>query len=421
VATFTFRTLGCRANQYDTNVLVSDLIGWGCKVADGAGTPDLVLINTCAVTGTAERKSRQAIRRARRLYPRAAIAVLGCLPTLDRDGVLALGADLAIPNPQREYAARTIADALGLPAAASAGPVRRARPGFWGRTRAFVKIQDGCDHFCSYCIVAHLRGPMRSRPADEVIAEVAGFAESGHREIVLTGIRTGAYDSGIDLVGLIERIAGIPGIARIRLSSIEPMDFGDRLIECLRRVGKLCPHVHVPLQSASERVLADMRRGYTPEEYAALIRRVREVRSGCAVTTDVLVGYPTEGEDEFAATKNFVAEQGFSRLHVFQYSPRPGTAAEKSTYAGSPEMDRVRRRRSEEMIRLSRDLALGWNRGWVGRTAEVLVEEDGTGYTPDYVRARLEGGESHAGDIVPARISGADPEGLRGSVEEVDG
>jgi threonylcarbamoyladenosine tRNA methylthiotransferase MtaB len=416
VVTLAFKTLGCRANQCDTNALVTDLLARGCTLAGDLAPPNLILVNTCAVTGVAERKSRQAIRRARRLFPDAMIAVLGCLPTLDRDAVLSLGADLVFTNAERESAVPSIADALAIQATPPT-PASASGFAFHGRTRAFVKIQDGCDHFCSYCIVAHLRGPMRSRPADEVMAQVEGFAAAGHREIVLTGIRTGAYDGGIDLAGLIERIADIPRVLRIRLSSIEPLDVSDRLIECVGAIGKVCPHLHIPLQSGSERVLAGMRRGYGPGEYAALLDRIRAVRPQCAVTTDVLVGYPSEGEDDFAATKNFVAEQGFARLHVFPYSPRPRTAAAEQHRRAHPAAGA----RAEQMLQVSADLAAAWNRRWLGKTATVLVEEDGGGYTPDYVRVRLEEGSPAAGTLARVRVRGADREGLRGVVEEVEG
>jgi len=285
---------------------------------------------------------------------------------------------------------------------------------FAGRTRAFIKVHDGCDHYCSYCIVAHLRGPMCSRPVEEVLAEAVAFAEAGHREIVLTGIRTGAYDAEVGLPGLLRSIAQIPRIARIRISSIEPMDFTDDLIQTAAEIEQMCPHFHIPLQSGSPTVLRDMRRGYTADEYADLIERIRHAIPGCAFTTDVLVGFPTEGQDDQRATANYVQTIGFSRLHVFPYSPRPGTAAANlaDTVPG-PE----RKRRVEEMLQISRDLALAWNSRHIGMIVEVLVEQDGSGYTPDYVRATISG-SAKPGEIVRVRIIEADWEGVRGAVEE---
>jgi len=278
-------------------------------------------------------------------------------------------------------------------------------------------VQDGCDQFCSYCIVPHARSVKWSRPIEEVLAEVRALAGFGYREIVLTGIRLGAYRSrereGRGLADLVGAVAEIDGVERVRLSSVEPWEVDDALLAAMQSP-KVCRHLHIPLQSGDDGILARMNRPYAAVEYREIVRRVRERIPGIGITTDVIVGFPGETEDAFANTRDLIEELGFSRLHVFRYSPRKGTAAASMDDRISPE---VKRRRAENLIELGKNAMRRFAESMVGQTLDVLVERRAArskrliGFTDNYIEVSFASDAALAGRIVPVRIVGVDQDG----------
>ncbi|MCR4399052.1 MAG: tRNA (N(6)-L-threonylcarbamoyladenosine(37)-C(2))-methylthiotransferase MtaB [Firmicutes bacterium] len=432
-----FFTLGCKTNQYDTAVMAGAFRKRGYDVVEFGSVADVYVINTCAVTERSEAKSRQAARRAKRLNPSAVVAVAGCYPQVAPDEVSALpGVDVVagalrmadIPDYVEEYLeSGTRVQHVDCRWLCSDSAVE---PGalFRGRTRAFLKIQDGCENSCSYCIVPIARGPARSRPLASIVAEAAAAARAGFKEVVLTGINMGRYGKdfpggGPDLAAVIGAVHDIPGVERIRLSSVEPPEVTEELVRAVKRP-KVCPHLHVPMQSGSDRILALMNRGYTAARFLEIAAWLKEEIPGLGLTTDVIVGFPGESEEEFDETCEVVRRAGFSRIHVFPFSTRPGTAAERLP-------DRVPRsikeRRTRALIRIGEELSLAFHNSLVGSAQVVLVEErcgrgSGRGrlegLTGNYVRARFEGPHELAGELVNVRITGADREGVDGVLED---
>lgn len=402
-------TLGCKVNQCDADEMGHALAGRGYRMV-GSGEPaEVYIVNTCTVTATADAKARKLIRRLARRSPDATIVVTGCLAQRDPDGVAALPeVDAVIPNTRKREMADILADFRSPDEAATSPPSP-------GRARAFLKIQDGCDHRCAYCIIPYVRGRPSSRPKIEVLQEVRRLTDDGIREIVLCGIRLGAFgrDRGdASLAQLLRSLREVP-VSRLRLSSIEPMDLSDDLLHEIADHPTLCPHLHLPLQSGDNDVLAAMGRGYTGADFAALVERVRRAWPDAALTTDVMVGFPGETEQQFDHSCNFAREVGFTRLHVFPYSSRPGTAAVDRPDQVPPP---VKRRRAQRMLALGRDLAAAAARQWIGREVEVLFEERDragllTGLTPHYHRVHARGADEWIGCIVqvaPAREESGD-------------
>ncbi len=380
------QSLGCRLNQSEIEALARRLAAQGHTLVDDPALAEVCVVNTCAVTAEAERKTRHLLRALARANPRARIAVLGCAATLRPDELASLpNVAWVIPNEEKEHAAERIFPAPSSPP--SEGGREEVKP----RTRAFVKIQDGCDSACTYCIVHVLRGPVRSRPPEEVVAEIADRVEEGYREVVLTGVNIGAYgrDLGMTdgLVRLIESILSRTPLPRLRLSSIEPWDVGPALIS-LWSDRRLCRQLHLPLQSGCEATLRRMGRRMTAAAYARLVEGARAAIPDLAVTTDIIVGFPGEDEREFAESLAFVEQMEFARLHVFPFSPRPGTpAARMDGQVPAP----VLRERAARMRSLGEDLAARFRRRFIGREMEVLWERrrrDGLwhGLTDNYLQ-----------------------------------
>lgn len=421
-------TLGCKVNQYDSEAMLTLFRRRGYETVAFGDAADVYVINTCAVTEEGDRKSRQLIRRARRRNPQAVVVVAGCYPQTAPGEVAGIpGVDVVLGNQDRVRVVE-----LAEEAGRSRQPIQQVGnifritefeemgiEDYEGRTRAPVKIQEGCHEFCSFCIIPYARGRPRSRRPEEVRAEVERLAASGVREVVLTGIHLGAYGQGRGpgLAGVLRHIHPVEGIERIRLSSLEPMDAGQGVIEAMAALPKVCRHLHLPVQSGSDPVLARMRRRYTAHQFRGLADLAREKLPGVALTTDVMAGFPGESEEDHLATLALIEEVGFTRLHVFPFSARPGTPA-----ARFPDQvpAAVRERRALELAELGARLALAHHRGLVGRRVEVLVEyplEDGwrEGYTGDYVRVRF----PDAAGVRPrtfawVEVEEADAEGVRG-------
>lgn len=443
--TIAVHTLGCKVNQYDSEALLTLFRERGYRPVDFDRAADVYVINTCSVTREGDRKSRQLVRRARRANPDAVVVVAGCYPqTAPGEAAGIPGVDVILGNRDR----RRVVDLVEA--------VRRARPGaplgsvenvfrlrefeelpiaaFTGRTRAVVKIQEGCAEFCAYCIIPYARGRPRSRRPEHVRAEVERLAAAGYREVVLAGIHLGAYGRDLapepggggiggagdrpGLAGVLRLIHDVEGIVRIRLSSLEPMDTGDALLETMAALPKVCPHLHLPVQSGADRVLARMRRRYTSAEFRRLAARARALLPDLGLTTDVMAGFPGETEEDHRATLELLEEIGFARLHVFPFSPRAGTPAARFP---DPVPAAVRERRVAELIALGERLSLAFHRRLVGREVEVLVEEEAggdgrlEGYTPNYVRVRFPGGAELRNRLVRVRVTSADAEGVEGT------
>jgi threonylcarbamoyladenosine tRNA methylthiotransferase MtaB len=407
-ATVAFATLGCRLNQVDTGEMQGRLEASGFRVAAPGEQPDVVVVNTCTVTSRAEVSDRQAIRRLARAHPGARLVVTGCWAQTDPAAVAAVpGVDLVVGNADKHR----LADLLRAPASPS--PLRVSdiaqartiplapRPAASGRSRAFLKIQEGCQHRCAFCIVPRARGASRSQEPAVILEQVRRLVEAGHPEVVLTGVDLGHY--GADLVprttlaALLREMAEIPGLVWIRLSSLLPAYFTPELIDVVAHCPRVAPHLHVPLQSGSDAVLRRMRRPYTVAMYRRLVERLGSLRPGLALGTDVIAGHPGEEEAHFEETVALVEALPFSYLHVFPYSDRAGTEA---AGLGGHVDPRTVGRRSRRLRVLGQGKNLSFRRAAVGAALEVLVLE-----TRDRATGRLVG---LSGTYVEVQFSGPD-------------
>ena len=410
--------LGCKVYAYESEALAALLEREGVEIVPLSSRADVYIVNTCTVTNTADQKSRQMLHRARSANPDALVVAVGCYVQTHADAVQADPAvDLMIGTNDKHKLPEMIRKRLTDAQAPDQAVTDIMRPvpyeelpvnAVQHRTRAFLKIQDGCDQLCSYCAIPLARGRIRSRAEKDIMKEAARWAESGVKEIVLTGIHVSSYgrdrgetDSGEALVGLIRSLDALPGLERIRLSSLEPGIMSEETVRAMAQIPSLCPHFHLSLQSGCDATLARMNRHYTTEEYATVCARLREHFDRPALTTDVIVGFPGESEEEFEASRRFVESIGFYRLHVFPYSRRDGTRA-----AAIPDQipERVKKERSRILIAQGEQMQRSWEESLVGRVEEVLLEEhtkDGwTGHTGGYVKVIVPGDDHQANEIV---------------------
>ncbi len=422
--------LGCRTNQYEADALASAFVGQGAVLAE-KGPFDVALLLSCTVTAVADRKCRQQIRRWRRECPGATLVAAGCwAQRISEEEAAALDLDMLVGSRCKAGILSALPEAMqgrggGRPFVLRDAvlnndrwdPLQLQAPSL--HTRAFLKVQDGCDHFCSYCIIPWVRGKPVSRPAESVEEEVRSVVASGCPEVVLTGVHLGLYgrDLGTGLDELVRRLAGISGLRRLRFGSLEPFAVDDNLLRVLADCPSFCPHLHLPLQSGDAGVLEAMKRGYTPGEFADKVERVRKhLGPDVHLGTDVLAGFPGETEEAFARTLDLVRELGFGRLHVFPYSPREGTAAARLS---------GRIPRAEAEIRCRQGIALGeellgrYADRWVDRNVDLLVEETcrGTlkGFSRHYLRVEAPG-STRVGFEVAVRVKQRKKGELSGSV-----
>ena len=403
-------TQGCKLNQAETEALARRLWADGYQVVPLSQPADAYLLNTCTVTSTADAKARHYLRRAARLQPDALLAATGCYARRRPEELSGITGVRAVAGHDTMSGFTKMLREHGLyPMGGLAAPPPL-------RTRAMVKIQSGCSMGCRYCIVPAVRGRGRSRAPDEVMAEVTERVAEGHQEVVLTGTHIGSYRwDGMDLVGLIGQMLAASTVARIRLTSLQPADLTPRLLYLWRSVGegRLCPHLHLPLQSGSGTVLEGMGRPYITDTYSRAISLARETVPGLAVTTDVMVGFPGEGGAEFQESLRFCREAGFARMHVFPYSPRPGTPA-----ASMPQVDRhTTDRRARLMLAEASNLSQRYERGHVGQVVPVLWEREAfpgvwSGLASGYLRAFTRSYRPLWGAITPARLESPAPGGL---------
>ncbi|MBI2190946.1 MAG: tRNA (N(6)-L-threonylcarbamoyladenosine(37)-C(2))-methylthiotransferase MtaB [Planctomycetes bacterium] len=413
--TFQVITLGCKANQYDSEGIASALEEAGLVRVEVGVPADLCLINTCTVTHEADRKSRQQIRRAVKANPGAQVLATGCAAELHPEKLAALtGVSLVAGN----RAKGRIPELLGLVQGSRPWNIRH----FGRHTRAFLKIQDGCECFCTYCIIPFVRGRVVSRTPEDLETEARRLAASGHQEIVLTGIHIGSYGTDLEprrtLSEVLDRLVPIEGLRRIRISSIEAREFSERLLDQIHRFPKLCPHFHIPLQSGSDRILTWMKRRYRAADLLRTVDRLNGMLSEVSYTTDVIVGFPGETDEDFEATLDTARRIGFSKVHVFPYSDREGTPAARLPRKCSP---RVIAERCDRLEALARDLALAYKARFLGREVEVLTENERDpetgrlpGYTDRYVRVLIDAPGGLFNRFLKVRIRAVEPEAALG-------
>ena len=431
-----FHTLGCKVNHYETEAIKEAFVSRGAEIAGEDEYADVYIINTCTVTNIADRKSRQFIRRAKRLNPDAVIAVTGCYAQVAADEIAEMPeVDLIIGNGRKSEICGMVmqklqdgrvtekqADVLVLPREELNfyEDMGRIEAGSDGMTRAYIKIQDGCDRFCSYCLIPYARGPVRSRPAGDIVEEVRSLAEAGHREIVLTGINTALYgtEAGAEcslseLLTMLDELKAPEGTDfRIRLSSLEPTVVDKNNVEEIIRHRRLCHHLHLSVQNGSDAVLKSMNRHYTRAEYLEIVRALREYDPDFGITTDIIVGFPGETEEDFRDTLDIVKEASFGKTHVFRYSPRKGTAGAKLRRAVPEE---VKKERAGILEEAAEEVARDFRLSIKGKEQTVLIEEeeDGymTGYTGNYIKAYISLSDL-GGSAVPGEFCRVIPEGL---------
>ncbi len=394
-------TLGCKVNQYETNAMSQKLIENGYKVVEHTQKADIYIINTCTVTNMSDRKSRQMIRRAKEMNPKAFIIAVGCYVQVSKEEVEKIEEiDLALGNEEKvnivDYCNKLL-EKKDSEKQADMEDVMQAREfsefgetSYTEKTRAVIKVQDGCDRFCSYCIIPYARGRVRSRKPEHIIKEIENIAKQGIKEVVITGIHIASYGkdfrNGYKLIDLLEEINQIEGIERIRLGSIEPLLITEEFVQRLTKLEKICEHFHLSLQSGCDETLKRMNRRYTIEQFTEIVERLRAAYSNVNLTTDIIVGFPGETEEEFNKTYKFLENIKFYKMHIFKYSQRKGTKAAEMPEQISPE---EKEKRSKELIELSDKNEEEYNKKYIGKTVEVLWEEEkqGTykGHTKNYV------------------------------------
>ena len=394
-------TLGCKVNQYETNAMSQKLIENGYKVVEHTQKADIYIINTCTVTNMSDRKSRQMIRRAKEMNPKAFIIAVGCYVQVSKEEVEKIEEiDLALGNEEKvnivDYCNKLLEEKDSEKQSAMEDVMQAKEFSEFGetsyteKTRAVIKVQDGCDRFCSYCIIPYARGRVRSRKPEHIIKEIENIAKQGIKEVVITGIHIASYGkdfrNGYKLIDLLEEINQIEGIERIRLGSIEPLLITEEFVQRLTKLEKICEHFHLSLQSGCDETLKRMNRRYTIEQFTEIVERLRVAYSNVNLTTDIIVGLPGETEEEFNKTYKFLENIKFYKMHIFKYSQRKGTKAAEMPEQISPE---EKEKRSKKLIELSDKNEEEYNKKYIGKTVEVLWEEEkqGTykGHTKNYV------------------------------------
>ena len=413
-------THGCKLNQADSGVLARQFQDAGCQIVATAAAADIYILNTCTVTATADAKARQALRAARRANPQALIVAAGCYPQRAAAELAQLPAvSMVIPNTEKDQLVALTLSALDqtAPLAANAAPVTPLSfPGTVpGRSRAMVKIQEGCDQVCAYCIVPKVRGRERSIPPADLVQQIRELAQSGSREVTLTGTQLGTYGfdlPGINLAGLLRRILNETAIDRLRVSSLQPQEINPELLDLWTADPRLCPHFHLPLQSGSDPILKAMRRRYTTAQFAATVALIRQAIPDAGITADLIVGFPGETDAHFQETLAFVRVMQFSDLHIFPYSIRPGTTAAHLDGQVSPPVKKARAAQALELAQQGFD---HFRRQQIGQTRPVLWESSKQdqgltqwrGLTDNYIRvhAAAPAGSPHRRNtITPARL-----------------
>ncbi len=399
-----FYTLGCKVNQYESQAMAEQLVRHGYEVVTGKEKADVFVVNSCTVTASADQKTRQAVRRFKRNNPDSTVVLTGCVPQAYPEKAKELiEADIVIGNKNNQVLYTVLEEHFKKGCRVFEVSEHQKGDAFCGdtitcfdeRTRAYIKIQDGCNRFCSYCVIPYSRGRVRSKPIEEITKEITALAQKGFKEVVLVGINLSSYgsDIGRTFPEAVKAANDVEGIVRVRLGSLEPDHLTDEVIEKLAECEKLCPQFHISLQSGCNKTLKSMNRHYTAEEYRHLCRKLRSTFSDCTLTTDIMVGFAGENEEDFKESLSFMEEIGFEKVHVFPYSVRKGTRAEK--LPGHNEKS-VKEERARLMLQKAEEIRREFMEKQVGKTVSVIFEtktEDGylTGHTANYtpVKAKL--------------------------------
>lgn len=434
MAKIAFYTLGCKVNQADTASMENLFLRSGHQLVSFDGEADVYIINTCVVTNTGQRKSRQTIHRAIRKNPNALIVVTGCYPQTAAEEVKAIaGVDMIIGNQDRAQIVQLVEERLAhrqtdtLDAVhkltASTAFEEMAAGDITDKTRAFLKIQEGCNQFCTYCIIPYARGPLRSRSLESIRTETQRLISAGFKEIVLIGIHLGCYGKenpdGPTLYDAVKTVLDVPGVQRLRLGSLESVEVEPRLLTLMQEDARFCRHLHLPLQSGCDKTLQAMHRPYTTVKFKTLLADIKTKVPDIAITTDVIVGFPGETEDDFETTCKFAESCGFSKMHIFPFSARKGTPAEK--FAGAV-TEAVKKERADILGKIDETMHKAFLQAMVGQTAEVLFEQPAgedyfEGLTGNYQRVFVKsGGRNLGGEILPVKITAFDGEKLLGEI-----
>ena len=426
---FAFYTLGCKTNQYETQAMERLLTDLGHEIGHFDEKCDGYIINTCSVTAVADKKNRAVIRRCRRLNPDAVIGVCGCYSQHAPEDVRALGVDVIGGSGGRQEFIEQLLAAVqtGAPSERVDNALRRREfevlpaGGLEERTRAMLKVQDGCVNFCTYCIIPYTRGPVRSAPLETAVAQAKALAQRGYRELVMTGIEIASW--GVDLPGkpevtlLIEEICKAVPDLRVRLGSLEPRVVTEDFCRRLSALPNLCPQFHLSMQSGCDTVLQRMKRKYDTARYYESVELLRKFFPECAVTTDMIVAFPGETEEEFAQSLAFIRRCNFADMHIFPYSRRPGTPADKMP---GQHNNATKEARSRAAIAVAEEMSRAYRESWVGRTLEVLFEDkDGefyTGHAPNYVKVYAKGENLH-NEIRTVTVTDVYQDGVMGTIE----
>ena len=421
-----FFTLGCKVNQYETNAMSEKFVLAGYEIIENPYEADICIINTCSVTNMSDRKSRQMIRKVKEKNKNVILIVTGCYAQVSKEEISQMPeVDIIIGNNEKkdiliyleEFIKENslkvqVEDVFESREFAEFGTITYSE-----KTRAAIKVQDGCDRFCSYCIIPYARGRVRSRKPESIINEIKAVAEKGIQEVVITGIHIASYGKDFKneykLIDLLEEINKIEEIKRIRLGSIEPILITDKFMSRLVKLEKICHHFHLSLQSGCDETLKRMNRRYNTYEFKQVVERIRNVYKDAVLTTDIIVGFPGETQEEFDCTYEFLKEIKFYKMHVFPYSIRKGTkAAEMPKQIDGTEKER----RSKILIELSNQNQFEYNKNYIGQTVEVLIEEDSKGHTANYIVVKVNGAENLENKIINAKIVKVKDEMLEGNL-----
>ena len=424
-----FYTLGCKVNQYETEAMLELFEKEGYEKAETEDYADVYVINTCTVTHMSDRKSRQYIRRMKKKNPDAIIAVVGCYSQVSPEEILSIDeVNLVMGTNDRKKIVEEVKKIDASRKVSTVDDIMKVKAfeeieinKTNGKTRAFLKIQDGCDRYCSYCIIPYARGRVRSRDLESIVKEVENLASNGYKEVVLTGIHVASYgkdikDSDIKLLDVIKQINDIEGIERIRLSSVEPILFTDEFVEAVSTMDKVCPHYHLSLQSGCDETLKRMKRRYTTEEYKTIVDRLRAAIPNVSITTDVIVGFPGETNEEFDKTYEFLKDIELTHMHIFKYSPRKGTPAATMENQVDPS---TKHERSEKLLQLNEENFKKFGQKMLDKEFNVLFEQKVgdnkfEGLTENYVKVIVESDKDLSEQILKVKITDVKNEFLEG-------
>lgn len=399
-----FFTLGCRVNQYETEAIIESFVKDGYNIVDFEDFAEVYVVNTCSVTSISDKKSRKMLRKVKKINPESVVVAAGCYVQVSAEEVSAIeGVDIVVGTENKGKIPQMVSEfQKNKIQIVSVGNIMDIRTfeelqieNYIDKRRAFLKIQDGCDRFCSYCMIPYARGPVRSREPNPILAEVEKLSRNGFKEIILSGIHVASYGKDLgqmNLVDIIERVNTVSGIERIRIGSVEPMFFTPENVQRLSQLEKFCPHFHLSLQSGSNNTLKRMNRKYTKEDYGVTVDRIRRFFPESSITTDIIVGFPGETESEFEETYAFLEKIKLSKMHIFKYSPRKGTKAAMLPDQINPE---VKEFRSNQLLELNKRNEADFVRQYVGKVVEVLFEGKSAdsdrvmGYTRNYLQVEV--------------------------------